>query len=312
MGTAHDGQVELARDMAHLLDIHFGNAPDPLRRQQFRPLSPGCSAVLMPSGGSLVHIAGEPARMPSSPSEMEAVPPPPPGSYADPRSLLGVDLVGLPFGFMPGLLRASGPRTASVGLIRTPSLAVPGERIVAPHEFSVPRAVFDRSAVMNNVQAIMGEVRHIEDGACLGALAGLPQRSAGLACAGRLTVGAALGLIGRLSSERAPPMRLDTVFLSLSDLMHLADRRSLPAGAEEPHRNAFRAGGRTVIGHGRIPAGRAYFTASAHGPELVRGPTVLRCGRERVDIEHYCYALTAHAGQAQHARAGLSVRLVPG
>lgn len=107
-------------------------------------------------------------------------------------------------------------------------------------------------------------------------------------------------------------MRLDTAFLGLSEFVRLAGRRGLPAGAGAPHRNALRAGGRTIIGHVRIPAGHAYFTAFARGPELVRGPTVVRCGRERIGFEHYCYALTTHAGQAHRPPAELAARLVRG
>lgn len=311
MKAGQSDQADLAGNLAYLCDLHHGNAPGPEGRPQPAILRWGSRIVIMPTRGNFVHTTKDPRRNRVSPFGMEFLPFPPQGAYSGAGGSPAGDRVGLSFGFRVIWFHPSNPRRASHDLLCVSAMGLPGEPRIVPHAFSVRRDVLARHGAAGFVQAIMGEVWAFKDELCRNALSGLPQYGPGLEYAKSVTVADLLGFLGRMNGKRPREMRLDTVFLSRANFMRMAARHDDRDGITTPHPDVLVTAGCTVVAGRGIPDDVAYFTSLKDGPTLVHGPTVIRCEKDRFDVEYYCDTLPAREGSTTDIPAGLAVRLVP-
>jgi len=242
---------------------------------------------------------------------MEFLPFPPQDLYQDKKCLFDDDMARISFGFRLTWFHPSSPRRASYDLLCVSAIGLPDEPRIAPRAFYVSREILERDGTAGAVRAIMGEVRAYEDEICLAELSGLPRYRYDLEYARNITVAGLLKFLGRMNQNRPQDMQLDTIFLSLNNFLRLASCHGERYGIQTPHANVLQVAGCTVIASDDIADDAAYFTSFKHGPRLVRGPTVIRCEKDRLDIEHYCDAIPAQKGSTPDIPAGFAVRLVP-
>lgn len=311
MRAGHADQEELARDLVYLCDPHHGHERDPSGSPQPRLLRWGSSIVVMPSRGNFVHAAKEPGSDRVSPLGIEFLPFPPQGLYSGANGLPGDDLAGPPFGFRVTWFHPSNPRRASYDLLCVSTMGPPDEPQIVPHTFSVRRAVLALHGATGFAQEIMREVQAFEDWLCCTELSHMPLYESSLEYVKSITVAGLLRFFGRMNSRRSPDMWFDTVFLSHTNFMRMATRHDDREGFKTPHHGVLVAAGCTIVASEGIKDDVAYFTSFRDGPTLVRGPTVIRCGEDRFDIEHYCDTLPARNGSTPDIPVGFAVRLVP-
>ena len=273
----------MARDVAFLCSLHLGHTPDPAGRELARPLRPGSRVVIMPLRGNFVHNSRGSAGGGASPEELVYVPFPPPGLDLDLASMPGGETAGLPYGFRPVMLHVANPLKGSIDVLRTRAVDRPGEPPVTPQSFSVRRDALEGNDALEAAGGIMAGVREIEDRLCHDELSRLPWLDTGQVAAENLP-----RLLLATNAGRPEAMRLDTIFASPSGFVGL--ERHIPAEGRPAHDNARRTLLCTAVGHGLVPDDVAYLTSLRRGPALVRGPTVMRCGEDRLDVEHYCAA----------------------
>lgn len=266
-GHAH-GRLE--RTLAHICDRHLeavakdpGGSGDPLR--------PHSKIAIMPTGEYCAYAPrGRPDQY-AIPLCMRAFPAPPARG-----AVSSVGGQGRPCALR--LRSLDLPRLLEVAamLFRKPCLTLRDRYHIRAGKVTLPRDVLGAGR-MGLASRVLRIVREDECRMCLGALERLEP-------VGRLPAGKPPGLSSLLelfesaNVGRPPESPLGTVLLAPGSLERLGGGEG---GA---------SGGWEVRAHDSVPAGAAYAVASAGGPALVRGPTVIDCESDEFSVRHYCLA----------------------